>query len=143
MVHNRRKGGRTDWSTPGGVIDAGESVIEGLTREVVEETGLTVHGWRGPAYTVVADAPDLGWTLTVEVHVSTGHGGEIEIDDPDGIVVDARWVPKTELRGLLEGHQDWLREPLLEHIEGAVRWGHEFRYTINGERLSELRVQRH
>ena len=34
MVLNHRKGGRTDWSTPGGVIDEGETVLEGLTREV-------------------------------------------------------------------------------------------------------------
>ena len=143
MVHNRRKGGRTDWSTPGGVIDEGETFIEGLTREVVEETGLAVSGWNGPAYTVVADAPDMGWTLTVEVHVATRHAGEIAIDDPDGIVIDAQWVDKSDLRGLLEGHQAWLRQPLLEHVEGSAGWSHQFRYTIYGDRLAELRVERH
>lgn len=143
MVHNRRRGGRTDWSTPGGVIDRGESVLEGLTREVVEETGLTVPAWNGPAYTVVADAPDMEWTLTVEVHVATAYSGRLQIDDPDGIVVDAQWVPRAELTALLDGHQAWLREPLLEHLGGDVGWGHEFRYTIYGDQLSALRVERH
>jgi hypothetical protein len=36
----------------------------------------------------------------------------------------------------------WLREPLLEHLGGNVGWGHEFRYTIFGDRISELRVER-
>ena len=143
MVHNLRRGGRRDWSTPGGVIDAGESVIEGLTREVAEETGLAVSAWQGPAYTVVADAPDMEWTLTVEVHRSLGHDGTIHIDDPDGIVTEARWVPIGDLDALLDGHQAWLREPLLEHLGGAVVWGHQFRYTIRGDRLSELHVERH
>ena len=52
MVHNHRRGGRTDWSTPGGVIDEGETVLEGLTREVEEEPGLAVQGWSGPVSTV-------------------------------------------------------------------------------------------
>ena len=43
LVRNRRRNGALDWSPPGGVIDAGESVLEGLTREVEEETGLTRH----------------------------------------------------------------------------------------------------
>ena len=142
MVHNKRKGGRFDRSTPGGVIDEGESLIDGLTREVAEETGLTVSGWHGPAYTVQAEAPDLGWHLTVEVHLATGHRGDIFIDDPDGIVVDAQWVDRADLADLLVGHQTWMREPLLEHLEGSVGWGHEFAYTIFGDRLSELRVER-
>jgi ADP-ribose pyrophosphatase YjhB (NUDIX family) len=37
LVRNQRRGGFTDWSTPGGVIDAEDaSLLEGLTREVEE-----------------------------------------------------------------------------------------------------------
>ena len=39
LVRNRRKNGSVDWTTPGGVIDEGESVLSGLAREVFEETG--------------------------------------------------------------------------------------------------------
>ena len=38
-----RRNGSSDWTPPGGVIEVadGESVLDGLTREVAEETGLT------------------------------------------------------------------------------------------------------
>ncbi|HEX7167060.1 MAG TPA: NUDIX hydrolase, partial [Acidimicrobiales bacterium] len=70
LVQNRRRNGSLDWSTPGGVIEVadGETVIDGLTREVWEETGITVTGWEGPVYEVEAEANDLGWRLRVEVH---------------------------------------------------------------------------
>ena len=68
LVQNRRRDGRLDWSPPGGVIDEGETLIEGLTREVAEETGLAVTSWSEPIYRIEALAPGLGWDLTVEVH---------------------------------------------------------------------------
>ena len=43
MVANRRRDGSIDWTPPGGVIDAGEALLEGLAREVREETGLEVE----------------------------------------------------------------------------------------------------
>ena len=36
LVQNLRRNGSTDWTTPGGVIDDGESALGGLEREVVE-----------------------------------------------------------------------------------------------------------
>ena len=67
-------------------------LIEGLTREVEEETGLRVTEWAGPVYEVRCEAPDLGWRLRVEAHVAVRYEGELRVDDPDGIVVDARFV---------------------------------------------------
>ena len=62
LVQNRRRDGRIDWSPPGGVIEMaeGESVLDGLTREVREETGITVTEWEGPSVVGEAEAVDAG-----------------------------------------------------------------------------------
>ena len=50
LVRNRRRNGDHDWTTPGGVVDAGETVLEALGREVTEETGLIVSSWSTALY---------------------------------------------------------------------------------------------
>src|SRR3954454_2526645 len=87
LVQNRRRDGALDWSPPGGVVEVadGESVVDGLTREVQEETGIHVAAWEGPVWEVEADAPDMGWQLRVEVHRALDFEGELRVDDPDGI----------------------------------------------------------
>src|SRR4051794_17011427 len=58
LVENVRRNGTSDWTPPGGVIDPGEDLLAGLTREVREETGLEVLRWAGPLYEIRAEAPD-------------------------------------------------------------------------------------
>ena len=115
LVQNRRRDGSLDWSPPGGVIDVGggESVRAGLTREVDEETGLLVEEWAGPVYQVEALAERLGWLLRVEVHLAVSYSGELALNDPDGIVVDARFVPWDAAELHLEGCRRWVAEPLV------------------------------
>ncbi len=142
LVRNRRRGGREDWSTPGGVIDAGETVLEGLGREVQEETGLVVTAWDGPVYEISADAPDLGWSLRVEVHRAIAYEGELIVDDPDGIVVDARFVAPDACGALLDGGQRWGGEPLGVWLEGERAHGLRYEYVVRGRDLAGLVVER-
>ena len=145
LVRNVRHGGYEDWSTPGGVIDAADtSIIEGLTREVEEETGLRVSEWSGPLYEVHAHALDLGWHMRCEVHLAVAFEGDLVIDDPDGIVVEAAFVPPHELEEHLASGHPWVREPLAEWL--LKRWepgcGRGFHYEVHGARLGEMRVVR-
>ncbi len=142
LVANRRRNGSIDWSTPGGVIDEGESLIEGLTREVEEETGLVVQEWLGPVYQVEAVAAGLGWHLRVEAHVAVVYDGQIRIDDPDGIVVDARFVPWTDCALHLEGAPRWVHEPLLDWAQHRWEDQRHFGYRVDGTEQRALSVVR-
>ncbi len=145
LVRNLRHGGHEDWSTPGGVIDAEDpSILEGLAREVEEETGLRVSSWSEPLYEVNAYALDLGWHMRCEVYLAVSFEGHLEIDDPDGIVVEAAFVPPHELDERLSTGHPWVREPLIEWL--LHRWepgcGRGFHYEVRGTRLGEMRVVR-
>jgi len=132
LVQNRRRDGRLDWSPPGGVIDPGETLLEGLGREVLEETGLRVARWLGPSYEILAEAPDMGWRLRVEVFVAEGIDGELAVCDPDGIVVAAGFVPVEQCAARLADAPRWVREPLADWL--AERWSvsRTYSYRVDG-----------
>ncbi len=146
LVRNVRRGGAEDWSTPGGVIDNDDaSLLEGLRREVNEETGLRITGWHGPVYEVVATAPDLGWRMRCEVHHASDFEGDLCIADPDGIVVEAAFVLNHLVDGYLDSCPPWVREPLSTWL--AERWSaseptRSFKYEVYGTKRDDLHVVR-
>jgi 8-oxo-dGTP diphosphatase len=145
LVRNVRRGGSTDWSTPGGVIDPDDASVQaGLSREVEEETGLRVTAWEGPLYEVRAIARDLGWSMRCEVHRALAFEGEITVDDPDGIVVEARFAGPDACVEFLAAGARWVVEPLTEWIR--LRWGaadpRRYTYDVLGTRRDALEVVR-
>ena len=142
LVRNRRRDGRADWSPPGGVIDEGEGLMSGLGREVLEETGLRVDRWTGPAYCVEAEAPDMDWRLRVEVHVALDVVGELRVDDPDGIVEAAEFVVAEDVAARLGSAPRWVAEPLMDWMEHRQADGPTYRYVVRGTLAEGLRVDR-
>ena len=132
LVQNRRRDGSLDWSPPGGVIEVheGESITDGLTREVAEETGLVVSSWDGPVYDVEVVAEDLGWTMRAEIFVARSWSGELHSADPDGIVIDARWIDVGDWSRHLAGTHRWVREPIEGWIVGPSTTS--YRYRVDG-----------
>jgi 8-oxo-dGTP pyrophosphatase MutT (NUDIX family) len=144
LVQNRRRDGMLDWSPPGGVIelDDGESALEGLTREVAEETGIVVTEWEGPIWEVEAEAVALDWRLRVEVHRAVSYGGRLSVSDPDGIVVAARFFSCDGCLEPLTG--SWLptREPFLAWLDERWTARRAYRYRIHGKDRAEMAIER-
>lgn len=145
LVRNRRRWGGHDWSPPGGVIDETDAdVRSGLTREVFEETGIAVSDWHGPVYDVSAVALDLGWHMRVHVFVAGAFEGELVVDDPDGIVVEAEFAGAERCTELLADCFRWVREPLTEWM--TARWDASERrcydYEVRGTDLRSLSIER-
>jgi 8-oxo-dGTP diphosphatase len=143
LVENLRQNGKSDWTTPGGVIDPGESLVEGVTREVREETGLHVVRWSGLLYEISVEAPGLDWRLRVEVHLALEVAGEVFLgQDPDGIVIAADWVSDQACAERLQHAQPWVREPLLEWITERFDTPRLFEYELLGNAPNEVSVTR-
>ncbi|MCU1306391.1 MAG: hydrolase [Acidobacteriaceae bacterium] len=86
-----------EWSLPGGGLELGETLRQGVAREVVEETGLQVEvlDVAGVFDRILPDSngrPQFHYVLID--YVCRVQGGELRAA---GDVTDARWVSEDEL----------------------------------------------
>ncbi len=141
LVENRRADGRVDWSMPGGVIEPDEEPMVGLQREVLEETGLVVELWGPRLWTTLARSESMGFELVADTYIAHAVGGEITIDDPDGIVTAARYFPLEEASAALEATWVPTRQPLLGWLDERWIQPRQFQYSVEGDRSSGLVVE--
>ncbi len=101
------------WSLPGGALETGERLVDGLKREVMEETNLIVEP--GPVFEIFERImPDrkgnAEYHYVLLDYICKVKGGELRAASDSS---DARWFTRRQLKGLL------LTEGTLAVIERA------------------------
>ena len=113
VIERGRPPGAGLWSVPGGRLELGESIADGVAREVLEETGLIVEvGALAEVVERVTRTEAGTWHHVIHDHLARVIGGELRAGDD---VRAARFVTAQELVALAT------TEGLIEVIERARR----------------------
>lgn len=85
-----------EWSIPGGMLELGESLQEGVQREVLEETGLNVNPLEVLTVfdRVQKNGERVQYHYVIVDYVCQLTGGRLK---PGSDVLDARWVERENL----------------------------------------------
>lgn len=116
------------WNIPSGQIESHETPALGAARELAEETGLVVapEALRlvGTSSTASRERRSLAWNFTTVVDCP-----DLAVDDPDGLILEARWFTRDEAIDLL-GRLPYrpLAEPAVAYLGDRVAPGAHWRY---------------
>lgn len=125
LIVKNVKGDHVYWSPPGGAVEAGETIEQAVIREAKEESGYDIaiqslHSVREKVF-VGADHHVIIFTFYAVIV-----GGELNIEDPDHDIVDAKWVDLETAQELMPG--------LFEQLHLASNWSvNSAYYSYEGE----------
>lgn len=127
LLVNAYPDGQSDlWCAPGGGVEPGQSLPENLKREVMEETGLSISVG-SPALVNEFHDPSSGFHQ-VDIYFRCDPLGDMPAtwQDPEGIVVERRWVAREELARFRHkpdslGAAAWGSGVLYDPLEPIVR----------------------
>ena len=85
-----------EWSIPGGLVELGEELADGVRRELKEETGLDVEPLEVLTVfdRITRDGDRVRYHYVIVDYVCRRRGGRLK---PDSDVVDARWARREDL----------------------------------------------
>ena len=89
------------WEFPGGKIDEGENVIDGLTREVYEETGLTIKPLSSIAHVeseIIGTGKYAGRLYVSLFYAAQRIGGDLTLSSEHGLAQWERPEQASQLR---------------------------------------------
>ena len=118
LLTRRRDNGR--WEPPGGVLEPGESIIQGLEREIAEETGLRIS-----AGELTGVYKNMTQAIVALVFRCTVRDGTLRTNDE---VSDFRWMTLDEVRAELD-------EAYAVRVADALRGGATAVRAHDGHRL--------
>jgi 8-oxo-dGTP diphosphatase len=120
VKHKPERGGfwQGKWICPGGELELGETIGEGIKREVKEETGLDIELVRPlPAFDrVVKSEGEVSLHVVYIDYLAKLAGGGLKVDSDVG---EAIWVKKDDLDRVWEDMHEDTRELL--KLAGMVR----------------------
>ena len=98
VKHRPERGGfwQKRWIFPGGKLEAGESIVDGTKREVLEETNLHIHLLKANplAERIVKDGSSVPLHVLYVTHMARKISGELV---PASDVGEAQWFTKEQL----------------------------------------------
>ncbi|HSE08578.1 MAG TPA: NUDIX hydrolase [Nocardioidaceae bacterium] len=111
------------WNIPSGKVESHETPVLGAVRELAEETGLVVApgdlALVGTSSTTHGDHRSLAWNFATTVGDPA-----LAVDDPDGLVLEARWFARDEAAALLRQlPYRPLAEPVVAYLTQSAEAG--------------------